>query len=76
MIILVGKSNVAVVAVAAIESSGCSGYGYKKKAKVSGSSHSADDRSADVLLCENCQRMLIRSRLGMRGHLPELRNSG
>ena len=51
---MVGKSNVAVVAVAAIESSGCSGYGYKKKAKVSGSSHSADDRSANLLLCENC----------------------
>ena len=41
---------------------------YKKTAKVSGSSHSADDRSADVLLCENCQRMPIGSRLGMRGH--------
>ena len=27
---------------------------YKKKAKVSGSSHSADDRSANLLLCENC----------------------
>ena len=27
---------------------------YKKTAKVSGSSHSADDRSANLLLCENC----------------------